>query len=70
MRRNQLYVSRATDMNIVDSRCSCDNLWLSSQERRANDDCYTVQTITQLFDKVNIGRKNDDPMMTVTLFKQ
>jgi hypothetical protein len=62
-------------MNIVDSCCSCDDLWLSSQERRSNDDRYIVQTVTQLFDKVNIDlvnvrRKSDDPMMIVTLFKQ
>jgi hypothetical protein len=62
-------------VNIMESNFSCDDLWLSSQERQSNDDCYIVQTITQLFDKVNIDlvnvhRKSNDRMMTITLFKQ
>ena len=42
LRWNQLYVSRETNVNIVDSRRSCDDLWLSSQERQFNDDRYTI----------------------------
>ena len=57
-------------MNIVDSRRSCNDLWLSLQERWSNDDRYTFQTIIQLFDKVNIDmvnvfRKSGVPVMNV-----
>jgi hypothetical protein len=44
-------------MKIMDSRRSCDDLFLLSQEKRSNDDHYTVQIVN--IDLVNVHRSCD-----------